>query len=218
MRRNTAFARALDRARRHLAANDARLGQLIAAIGPCTLQPPGEDRFATLVRAIVAQMISSLAAKSIYERLEALFRKGLSPAAVLDLEADRLRGVGLSGIKAGALRALAEQVHQGQLVLESLDQNDETKAIELLSAIRGIGPWTAQMYLLFGVGRLTVLPVGDFGLRSGVQELYGLRALPTAKQLHKIARPWHPYCSIATWYLWRSRGWVPQSADDEPAA
>lgn len=210
MARPTSFARSLTNARRHLSRNDPVLAKLMAAIGPCTLKPGGES-FALLVRGIVSQMISTQAARSVYARLEALLPKGVTPAAVVDIEPEKLRAAGLSSTKVGAICDLAARVHAGDLDLDSLQHQDEDRAIEQLTAIRGIGPWTAHMYLMFGLGRLNVLPVADLGLRAAVQEHYALATLPSVRELRQVAEPWHPYCTVATWYMWRSRGAVPQS-------
>jgi DNA-3-methyladenine glycosylase II len=163
------------RARRHLSRKDAVLRPLIARVGPCTLQPDG-DGFGSLVRAVVSQLISTQAARSILARLEAAVGE-LTPAAVLAAGEERLRGAGLSGAKARALADLAGRVREGLLPLDELD----------------------------------VLPVGDFGLRAGVRDVYKLANLPGPAALREVAEPWRPYRSIATWYLWRSRGFVPQS-------
>lgn len=201
----------LTRARRHLARRDAVLRRVIAAVGPCTLWFE-RDRFAALVRAIVAQQISTRAANSIRARLEqALAPAGLVPAAVLASAEEALRGAGLSAAKARSLRDLAGHVHNGRLPLDRLHELTDEEVIARLVPVRGIGRWTAQMFLIFALGRLDVLPVADLGLRVGVQRQYGLEAVPDAETLERLARPWQPYRSIATWYFWRSLGFVPQS-------
>jgi DNA-3-methyladenine glycosylase II len=122
-----------------------------------------------------------------------------------------LRPLGLSAAKAQAILDLAARARDGRLPLDRLAQLSDEEIAAGLTAVRGIGVWTAEMFLIFGVGRLDVLPVGDLGLRAGVQERYGLEGLPGALRLREIAEPWRPYRSIATWYVWRSRGGVPQS-------
>jgi DNA-3-methyladenine glycosylase II len=209
-RRNVAPAD-LARARRHLARRDPVLRRVMAAVGPCTLwfEP---DRFAALVRAIVAQQISTRAANSIRARLEeALAPAGVVPAAVLARPEEMLRGAGLSAAKARSLRDLAEHVHDGRLPLDQLHELTDEDVIACLIPVRGIGRWTAQMFLIFSLGRLDVLPVADLGLRVGVQRQYGLEEVPDTATLERLARPWQPYRSVATWYFWRSLGFVPQS-------
>lgn len=200
-----------DLARRHLSRRCEVLKGLIATVGRCTLVPGGEP-FATLARSIVAQLISTAAARTISGRLEAACGEGgLTPAAILALGEEKLRPCGLSGAKARALLDLAERVSDGRLPVGQLGELSDDDLRERLVAVRGVGDWTADMYLIFGLGRMDILPVGDFGLRAGVKDLYGLEELPTAKELRERAEPWRPYRSIATWYVWRSRGFVPQS-------
>jgi DNA-3-methyladenine glycosylase II len=199
------------KAQRHLARRDRVLKRLIAAIGPCTLWH-SPDRFGLLVRSIVSQQISTRAARAICTRLEAAAGKaGLRPAALLALPDEALRAAGLSAGKARALRDLAEKVHTGVVPLDDLHELDDEGVIARLIPVRGIGRWTAQMFLIFSLGRLDVLPVDDFGLRSGIRQQYRLRELPDRRRLEKLAEPWRPYRSVATWYFWRSLGNVPQS-------
>ncbi len=199
------------KAQRHLARRDPVLKQLIKAVGPCTLvhEP---NHFAALVRSIISQQISTRAAASIRGRLEeALVPTGVTAAAIHAAPEELLRGAGLSANKARSLRDLAEKVHTGVVPLHTLHQAEDEEVINQLLPIRGIGTWTAQMFLIFSLGRLDVLPVDDLGLRTGVQRVYELGELPTKARLHELAKPWQPYRSIATWYFWRSLGFVPQS-------
>lgn len=199
------------RALRHLARRDPLLKSLIATVGPCTLTPDA-NHFALLVRSIISQQISTKAAISIRLKLEqALQPKGLKPAAILEASDDQLRGAGLSANKARSLRDLAEKVHTGTVPLKRLRDLPDEEVIEKLIPIRGIGRWTAEMFLIFSLGRLDVLPVDDLGLRVGVQRLHEMPDPPTKGQLHDLGEPWRPYRSIATWYFWRSLGSVPQS-------
>ena len=198
------------RACRHLRKCDPILDVLIAAVGPCTLEPGG-DPFTILVRSIVAQLISTAAARTIYGRLEAAVGAGMTPAAVVALGHDDIRKQGLSSAKSQGVLDLAARSLDGRLALDRLAEMDNAEILTQLVAVRGIGVWTAEMFLIFGVGRPDVLPVGDFGLRAGVQTMYALEALPNAAEVRRIAEPWSPYRSIATWYMWRSRGLVPQS-------
>jgi DNA-3-methyladenine glycosylase II len=199
------------KAQRHLARRDPVLKRLIKAVGPCTLQPL-PNPFLVLVRSIISQLISTKAAASIFARLEArLGDDEVTPAAIAALPEDALRGVGLSGAKARALSELGRRAADGTLPLAALAGRTDDEVIALLVPIPGIGTWTAEMFLIFGLGRLDVLPVGDLGLRAGVQTHYGLEELPGKADLRERAEPWRPYRSIATWYFWRSRGAVPQS-------
>jgi DNA-3-methyladenine glycosylase II len=198
-------------AQRHLARSDPVLKGLIKTVGGCTLAPDA-DYFGALARAIIAQQISTRAAAAIRGRLEqALGRSGLTARAILKASDEVLRAAGLSANKARSLRDLAARVAAREVRLDRLDQLTDEEVIEQLLPVRGIGRWTAQMFLIFSLQRLDVLPVDDFGLRSGVQRHYGLAELPGKKILTEQAEPWRPYRSIATWYIWRSLGPVPQS-------
>jgi DNA-3-methyladenine glycosylase II len=199
------------KAQRHLSRRDPILGQLIKRVGRCILQPGG-DAFELLVRAIIAQMISTKAALAIGARVRgALEPGGLTPAALATVREETLRGAGLSRAKVLAIKDLASRAHSGELPLARLGELTDEEVIACLVPVRGIGRWTAEMFLIFSLGRLDVLPVDDFGLRAGVQESYGLAELPGRAELRQLGEPWRPYRSIATWYFWRSRGGVPQS-------
>ncbi|HTU92010.1 MAG TPA: DNA-3-methyladenine glycosylase [Gemmataceae bacterium] len=207
------FTSAFRKARRHLGQCDPLLAQLLKHVGPCTLQP-GAEAFPALVRAIIAQMISTKAAKAIGARVEAaLLPHSLTPAAVVAASEETLRGAGLSRAKALALKDLAERTMSGKLPIDRLAELSDEEVIDCLAAVRGIGRWTAEMFLIFSLGRLDVLPVDDFGLRAAVRDVYQLPDLPNRASLRQRAEPWRPYRSIATWYFWRSRGWVPQSKE-----
>jgi DNA-3-methyladenine glycosylase II len=199
------------KAQRHLARRDPVLKALIRHVGPCTLwhQP---NHFFLLARAIVSQQISTKAAESIGARLaKAAGRRGITPKGILALSEETLRSAGLSAAKTRYMRDLAEKVHSGEVPLDKLHELEDEEVIERLVVIKGIGRWTAEMFLIFSLGRLDVLPVDDLGLRAGVMKQYGLAELPKKAELIEIGEPWRPYRSIATWYLWRSRGFVPQS-------
>jgi len=198
-------------ARRHLSRRDPILREIIRVIGPCTLRH-NPNGFAVLVHSIISQQISTKAATAIRNRLwAALGPLGLTPARLRKASDSKLRLAGLSAAKVLALRDLAHKVHQKHVPLDDLHELSDEEVIECLLPIRGIGPWTAQMFLIFSLGRLDILPVADFGLRAGVQRHYKLRKLPNKDRLHKLAEPWRPYRSIATWYIWRSLGGVAQS-------
>jgi DNA-3-methyladenine glycosylase II len=205
------FADSFRKAQRHLCRRDPQLGKLIKCVGPCTLQPGGEA-FPLLVRAIISQMISTKVAKTIAARVEAaLHPAGVVPSAVSAASEEVLRGVGLSRAKVLALKDLAQKSLSGELPLERLPDMSDEEVIASLVGVRGIGRWTAEMFLIFSLGRLDVLPVDDLGLRAGVCEVYELAELPGRAELRERGEIWRPYRSIATWYFWRSRGAVPQS-------
>jgi DNA-3-methyladenine glycosylase II len=199
------------KAQRHLARRDPVLKRLIGIVGPCTLwfEPDG---FVALARSIISQQISTKAAAAIRARLEqTLAPQRVSAAAILAAADEALRGAGLSAGKVRSLRDLAEKVRDGTVPLKRLHTLSDEEVIAHLVPVHGIGRWTAQMFLIFSLGRLDVLPVADLGLRAGVQRQYGLPDLPPPAALEELARPWQPYRSVATWYLWRSLGFVPQS-------
>jgi DNA-3-methyladenine glycosylase II len=199
------------KAQRHLARRDPVLKRLIAALGACTLKHD-PNRFAVLVRSIIAQQISTKAAASIGLKLQQLLAPtGVMPAAVLAASPEGLRSAGLSAGKVRALLDLAEKVQGGAVPLDEAHQLDDEAVIERLLPVYGIGRWTAEMFLIFSLGRLDVLPLADRGLRVGAQRQYGLADIPSNAQLVELAEPWRPYRSIATWYFWRSFGLVPQS-------
>jgi DNA-3-methyladenine glycosylase II len=200
------------KARRHLARCDPTLKRLIDAIGPCTLRQ-NPNRFAALVRSIVSQQISTKAAAAIAARLEQALAasRGITPEGILALSADDLRAAGLSAAKARSLCDLAERAHNQTLPLDMLHELPDEEVIAQLVPVRGIGRWTAEMFLIFSLGRLDILPVDDGGLRAGIQREYGWLEPPTKARMMELAEPWRPYRSVATWYFWRSLGNVPQS-------
>jgi len=199
------------KAQRHLARRDPVLKKVIAQVGACTLQVDA-DHFALLVRAIISQQISTRASMSIQARLrQAVATDGLTPAAILRASEEVLRSAGLSANKARSLRDLAEKVHTAAVPLNLLHELPDEEVIGSLLPVRGIGRWTAQMFLIFSLGRIDVLPVDDLGLRQAVQRNYELEAIPGRDELIELGEAWRPYRSIATWYFWRSSGPVPQS-------
>jgi len=201
----------LSQAAAELTARDARLGAAIARVGPCTLLPRTEGtHFGHLARNIVYQQLSGSAAATIHGRfLHQVSRPAdgepghPAPDAVLAVEDDQLRACGLSAAKVRAIKDLAQHVIDGRLPLDHLDAMSDQEIIEALVPVRGIGPWTAQMFLMFRLGRPDVLPVLDLGVRKGAQRIYRTRALPDAARLEKIAKTWRPWASVASWYCWR---------------
>ncbi len=199
----------LKKARTTLARRDGILKEIIRTVGPCTLKAGG-DAFEVLVRSIIAQQISTKAAIAISGRvLEAVGK--FQPRRILDASDDALRTAGLSRGKLSSLRDLAAKCTDGSVPLKKLNAMPNEEVTESLIQVRGIGPWTAEMFLIFCLGRPDVLPVGDYGLRAGVQKHYELGDLPNKAVLTELAECWKPYRSIGTWYIWRSLGGVPQS-------
>jgi len=193
------------RARRLLARRDPILRELMRAHGPCGLSARQHaDPFKALTRAIVGQQLSAKAAATIFSRFEALFDTFPTPAQVLAVSDDRLRGVGLSTQKLGYLRDLCRRIVEGELPLDVLDRMDDEAVIERLTQVKGIGRWTAEMFLIFRLQRPDVLPVGDLGIVRAVQRAYKLRKAPSPDRLTRIGEAWRPYRSVACWYLWAS--------------
>jgi DNA-3-methyladenine glycosylase II len=195
------------RVRRVLMRRDPVLAKAIKAIGPCLLADrQRKDHLTALCGAIVSQQLSTRAAATIFGRFQALFPGSTIPGAgaIAALDDAALRAVGLSGQKVGYLRDLCARLSDGRLVLDELDALDDEAVIERLVAVKGFGRWTAEMFLMFRLHRPDVLPVGDLGIVSAVQRLYGLRKRPDAKRLTKLGESWRPYRSVACWYLWQS--------------
>lgn len=191
------------RAVRHLRRVDPHLKAIIDRIGPCLLEPK-TDRFGTLVRAIIGQQISSKAAASIHNRLVAIGGEPHHPQRLIELGESALRGVGLSGVKARYVLNLAEAVGSGAVPLDEIDESwDDAKITQALTTIKGIGVWTAEMFLIFALNRPDVLPASDLGVRVALRDRHGLAELPKPSECHALAELWRPYRSIASWYLWK---------------
>lgn len=193
----------LRRAARHVAAADPRMAEVIALVGPCTLEQR-RGRYGALVRAIVGQQVSTAAARSIHARLVAACGGAVSPRAVSRLSTAELRAVGLSARKAGYVADLTARVAGGALRLDRLHAEDDETVIAELCQVHGIGRWTAEMFLMFVLLRPDVLPVGDLGIRNGFRKVYGMKSPPTPERMQRLAEPWRPWRSVASWYLWRA--------------
>jgi DNA-3-methyladenine glycosylase II len=186
------------------------LAGLIASVGPLPDardgRPQRDEHYGALVRAIVGQQLSVLAARAIYGRLLARFSdRPPTPSEILADDPEELRAAaGLSRAKVTFLRSLAEHVVSGELELERLDELDDERVIEELTAVKGIGEWSAQMFLMFHLERADVLPVGDLGIRRAIERAYGLAELPAPAQMEQLAAPWRPHRTLACRYLWRS--------------
>ena len=189
----------------HLQQADPVLSQIIARCGPCTLQPRRLEPLVMLCRSIVYQQLSGKAAGTIMMRFLGLYDSDtLTPEALLRTTHDTLRGIGLSRQKIAYLQDLATKVQDGALQLALLPMHSDAEVLHQLMGVKGIGRWTAEMFLIFGLGRLDVFPVDDLGIRKAMQRAYGYKRLPAPLTMHRHARQWIPYRTIATWYLWRS--------------
>jgi DNA-3-methyladenine glycosylase II len=193
------------KAQRLLARRDPVLRELMRAHGPCGLPARQQaDPFKALIRAIVGQQLSAKAAATIFARFEALFDAFPDASQVLAVSDDRLRAVGLSSQKLGYLRDLCGRIVRGELPLDVLDRMDDEAVVETLTEVKGIGRWTAEMFLIFRLQRPDVLPLGDLGILKAVQRAYKLRKAPSPDRLTRIGEAWRPYRSVACWYLWAS--------------
>ncbi|MBC7894325.1 MAG: DNA-3-methyladenine glycosylase 2 family protein [Cytophagaceae bacterium] len=191
---------------RHLRENDPVLGAVIDRIGPCRLKPQTDlSHFEAVARAIVYQQLSGKAAGTIYGRFAGLFPSGRPSADhLLALEDDALRAAGLSRPKVKYLRDLASRVASNDLPIDGLHELADEEIVGHLTKVKGVGLWTAQMFLLFRLGRPDVLPDLDLGIQKAVRLAYRLRKRPTPERVRKIGARWAPFRSVATWYLWRS--------------
>src|ERR1051326_1660561 len=187
----------------HLKKSDAILASIISQVGACQIAYR-EPTFEMLARAIVFQQLSGKAARTIYGRLEEAAGGKLTPESIQSLSVGEMRRAGLSRQKLGYIRDLAEHAISGKVNFARLPEMSDEEVIAALTDIKGVGVWTAHMFLIFSLRRPNVLPVGDLGVRTAIQRLYRKRKLPTPKQVEQIAKGWHPYCSYAAWYLWRS--------------
>jgi DNA-3-methyladenine glycosylase II len=201
------------KARRALMRADPVLAEVIRQVGPCGLaESQHTDPFVALTRAIIGQQLSTKAAATIAGRFHALFGRSRPTAAKLAaIPDDALRGVGLSRMKLSFLRDLGARVLDGSLALRALGRMSDDEVVETLVAVKGIGRWTAEMFLMFRLHRPDVLPVGDLGIVRAIQRVYGLRTVPSVARITRMGEVWRPYRSVACWYLWAS-------LDNAPAA
>ena len=207
----------MTKADRALAASDPVMAGLIERLGPMSIaerrrrrgQSP-DDAYGTLLRAIIGQQLSTKAARTIYERVIALFDTGVpSPQKLLAADEAALRGAGLSGRKVEYLRDLAAHVIDGELELDRLEDLSDDEVIEEVTAVRGLGRWTAEMFLMFHLGRPDVVSGGDLGIRRAVQVAYGLDDMPSSDEVVARAEAWRPYRTLACVYLWDSLSAAP---------
>ncbi len=193
----------MTRAVAHLSQADPLLRGIIERVGPCRI-PRRPPEFSSVARAIVFQQLNGKAAARIFERLLQAVGGRLTPQTVLRTPSRKLRAAGLSAQKASYMRDLASHTAQGKIRFRRMPKLSDQEVIEVLTQVKGIGVWTAQMFLLFALRRPDILATGDYGVRASIQKTYGLAQLPTPRQVEEIARPWRPYASAACWYLWRS--------------
>ncbi len=206
------FQQKLRSAEKYLSKHDKKLAPIITASGPCRIKPH-TDHYGELVGSIVGQQLSSKAAATIWKRVLDLFRGQMpTPAELIKIKDQKLRDAGLSWAKVKYVKDLAQHILDGRLDLDHIATMPNEQVIEQLTAVKGLGEWSAHMFMMFGLGRLDILPVGDLGIRKAAMNLYGLKEMPAPEQLITISNKnhWHPYESVASWYLWQSLDNNPQ--------
>jgi DNA-3-methyladenine glycosylase II len=195
-----------ERARRALIRRDPRLAVVIRRVGPCLLSDTRtREPFAALVRALLAQQLSGKAAATIHGRVVALVGgiEGLTPAALAALDPALLRQAGVSRPKISYLKDLSSHVLDGRLDLHALEHLSDDEVVTSITAVKGFGRWSAEMFLMFRLNRPDIFPVADLGIVKGVQKLFGMKRRPKPSTMERLAKPWRPYRSVAAWYLWR---------------
>lgn len=202
----------MQKAAQHLSAKDETLAPIIKQVGLPTFRPHS-DYYGALVNSIIGQQLSVKAAASIEQKFKDLFGGNFpAPEQILKKSPEDLRAVGFSYSKAKYVQDLAQHIIEGRIKFDKLDQQSNDEIIAELTGVKGIGEWTVHMFLIFSMGRLDVLPVGDLGIKNGMRALYGFTDAPTPEQMREIAvkNSWHPYESAASWYIWRSLKNTPQ--------
>jgi DNA-3-methyladenine glycosylase II len=187
----------------HLSQADPILGAIIGRVGPCRIEY-GPPEFHSLAESIVYQQLNGKAAFTIFKRFATLAGDPVTPKGILKLTEVQMRSVGLSKQKSSYLRDMAERAVRGDLDFSKLHELTDEDVIKHLTQVKGVGEWTAQMFLMFTLRRPNVLPTGDFGVQMAIKKHYKKRKLPKPLQMQKIAKAWEPYRSFACWYLWRS--------------
>jgi len=187
----------------HLKKSDPILRAIIERVGPCRMEF-GAPEFSSLAESIVYQQLNGTAAATIFNRFAALAGEPLTPEGILKLSDEQLRSVGLSKQKSAYLKDLSAKAAAGVLDFARLPDLSDDEVIEHLTQVKGIGVWTAHMFLMFSLRRPNVLPTGDYGVQVAIKKHYRKRKLPKPKDMEKIARAWEPYRSVACWYMWRS--------------
>jgi DNA-3-methyladenine glycosylase II len=195
-----------ERARRILMRRDPKIGAVMKKVGRCGLPDHrSHEPFIALVRVIASQQLSSKAADTIFGRVVALAGgpDRMTPERVKALDAAALRGAGLSRPKISYLQDLADHVLDGRLNLHALDRHPDEDVLAAITAVKGLGRWSAEMFLMFRLNRPDIFPVGDLGIVKGMQRLHGMKRRPSPRTMERLAEPWRPYRSVAAWYLWR---------------
>lgn len=187
----------------HLRACDPVLASIIERVGPYAMQYR-EPTFRALVRSIVFQQLHGKAAQAIFSRLEAKAGGEITPESILKLRPTQMRSLGLSKQKLTYIRDLARKTRDGIVEFHRFPQMSDEEVIAELTKVKGIGEWTAHMFLMFALRRQNILPTGDYGVRSAMRKAYGMKVMPKPRTMERIAKSWHPYCSVASWYMWRS--------------
>jgi len=183
---------------------DPKLAKIINQVGDYNVKIT-KNRYQSLVEAIIAQQLSGSAAESILKKFKKLSKsKFPKPFEVIKLPDSKIRSVGLSKMKIMYIKDLSKKIQTKQLNMRKISTKSDEYVVEHLTNVKGIGRWTAEMFLIFSLGRLDVLPVGDLGLKKGIQLMYSLKELPNEKEIERIAESWRPYRTVATWYLWKS--------------
>lgn len=188
----------------HLKRSDPVLSAIIDRVGDYGIQFREPD-FETLVKSIVYQQLSGRVASVIFGRLAAAARPKMTPESVLKLRPSRMRKLGLSTQKTAYIRDLARHTRDGRVVFGELHGLSDQDVIERLTKVKGVGVWTAHMFLIFALQRHDVLPTGDLGIRNAIRKAYGMAELPTPAEMETMAASWRPFCTVASWYLWRSQ-------------
>jgi DNA-3-methyladenine glycosylase II len=190
-------------AAQHIAAVDPRMARVIAAVGPCGIELR-RGRYCALVRSIVGQQVSVAAARAVNERLRVALGGYVTAERTMGADDEALRACGLSRQKIAYVRDLSARVVDGRLVLSRLGSLENEDVVAALTEVKGVGTWTAEIFLMLVLGRPDVLPLGDLGIRNGFKRVYGLRKEPSAERMQALAAKWRPYRTVGSWYLWRA--------------
>ncbi len=183
---------------------DPKLAKIIKQVGDYNVKIT-KNRYQSLVEAIIAQQLSGSAAESILKKFKKLYKsKFPKPIEVIKTSDSKLRSAGLSKMKVSYIKDLSKKIERNQLNMREISTKSNERIVEQLTNVKGIGRWTAEMFLIFSLGRLDVLPVGDLGLKKGIQLMHSFSNLPNEKEIEELAESWRPYRTVATWYLWKS--------------
>ena len=183
---------------------DPKFAKIIMQVGDYNVKIT-KNRYQSLVEAIISQQLSGSAANSIIKKFRNLYKsKFPKPRDVIKTSDSKLRTTGLSKMKIVYIKELSKKIESKELNMRKISTQSDEQVIEVLTDVKGIGRWTAEMFLIFSLGRLDILPVGDLGLKKGIQSMYSLKELPEKEQIEQLAESWKPYRTVATWYIWKS--------------